>query len=520
MSHNKAYQYLSCRFLYNDMAKRRRNKQKDKPPNVNSSNTPTITKGHGFKKKKKKTKQKVSDAGKRETTDSHTQTTKKEDQNSGANKAVVAVGETSTSRAVGAKQEVSEAGKTEKKEKQEKIWGFIFMCNGRTKPECFQNHVFGLSAGSIGTVEKIKPGATLFLYDFDLKLLYGIYEATSSGKLNLEPRAFQGRFPAQVRFKVCKDCLPLPESSFKRAIQDNYDGSKFKQDLSRKQVKALKLLFRPVACPVNAFSTPQATNPAPLRSFAAPVVVDHVQPSPNISSLRNPHILPIAQGGGRTVTGLQSSEPIPPFYDRYGQTNHASRMQTITEPRQAIYQAPYQHGSATYGQAKSLVPHPHHSSTYDQTEAHLPYVPENPGPHVQNPYGRYGVMSETFTRDQPAGYGREYAASQLSREEEIVPYPENYYSQNNGLLTRATSHPVLHGQLVEVSPYASSLGIHTSRQLPSSLHQSAAAAGYENPTLGLVDPLPRTTPAIARISHIDAQVSSRYSFAGATPSYR
>lgn len=142
-------------------------------------------------------------------------------------------------------------GKGKEVSNLEQLSGFIFICNGKTKPECYQYRVFGLPIGKKEVVERIKIGTKLFLFDFEKKLLYGIYEASSGGKLNLEPCAFGGRFPAQVKFKICKDCYPLPESSFRPAIQDNYqNGTKFKQELSDHQVRSLLTLFRSFTSPL------------------------------------------------------------------------------------------------------------------------------------------------------------------------------------------------------------------------------------------------------------------------------
>ncbi|KAL3829431.1 hypothetical protein ACJIZ3_018233 [Penstemon smallii] len=143
--------------------------------------------------------------------------------------------------------------------------GYIFMCNGKTKLDCYKYRVFGLPAGRLDVVKKIKPQTKLFLFDFDLKLLYGVYTSSTQGEMGIEPSAFGGKFPAQVKFEIFKDCLPLPESVFKHAIIDNYRGGrKFRQELSNEQVNNLVAMFTPL----------------PLQ----PLVVSNIQPNIGLSS--------------------------------------------------------------------------------------------------------------------------------------------------------------------------------------------------------------------------------------------
>ncbi|KAH6558166.1 hypothetical protein KP509_1Z076400 [Ceratopteris richardii] len=150
------------------------------------------------------------------------------------------------------------------------LGGFIFMCNTSTKADCFKYRVFGVNIGKKNLMEQVRKGMRLFLFDVDLRLLYGIYVATSHGVQKLEPNAFGGEFPWQVRFSIQKDCLPLPEDVFQGALKENYiDKRRFKMELTTGQVHKLAKLFRPLPGSLGS-SPPRSRMPAP-GNFDLPV---------------------------------------------------------------------------------------------------------------------------------------------------------------------------------------------------------------------------------------------------------
>ncbi|KAI4304881.1 hypothetical protein MLD38_040340 [Melastoma candidum] len=282
------------------------------------------------------------------------------------------------------------------------VAGFIFLCNGRTKPECFRYRVFGLPSMRLDVVKKIYTGSKLFLFDFDLKLLYGVYEATSNGELNVEPMAFNGKFPSQVRFKIFRDCLPVPESIFKRAIKENYEGSKFRQELNKKQVKSLIDLFRPidvVPAPSTFLHNQAAGIAQPTRILEGCLVPIARFPPPGVSYVaerlpanRQPNTRPALIGG------------VPPrLYEHYQHESVLAHLPANCYVQQPTAETQY------YSSQVSLTPQGNFNFS---DQMHQPYVPEEPKffSHDINERNNYASV----TGEQSDGSANEYYKQDLS----------------------------------------------------------------------------------------------------------
>lgn len=90
--------------------------------------------------------------------------------------------------------------------------GFFFVCSNPTQDECFDRMLFGSTLEYEGKVLEIRKGDVGFLYNLDTDVLYGVFEAVSDGYLNIEPRAWKGSFPAQVRVNWMEKFVPRREA--------------------------------------------------------------------------------------------------------------------------------------------------------------------------------------------------------------------------------------------------------------------------------------------------------------------
>ncbi|KAF5759554.1 putative development/cell death domain-containing protein [Helianthus annuus] len=89
---------------------------------------------------------------------------------------------------------------------KDQFGGVIFGCKKTTINECLYKNLFGLPSSHFAYVKKIKPGLPVFLFNYTDRTLLGIFEAVSSGQMNIDPCAWTSEgyktpFPAQVHHK-------------------------------------------------------------------------------------------------------------------------------------------------------------------------------------------------------------------------------------------------------------------------------------------------------------------------------
>ncbi|KAL6898006.1 hypothetical protein ACP4OV_006602 [Aristida adscensionis] len=108
--------------------------------------------------------------------------------------------------------------------KPEVYSGAIIICNRMTKREFLKQKIFALPGYAATFIKKIRAGMLLFLFEHEERKLYGVFEATSDGALDILPDAFASLWkfrPAQVLFRRVWFCKPVTEAEFPVAIKGN-----------------------------------------------------------------------------------------------------------------------------------------------------------------------------------------------------------------------------------------------------------------------------------------------------------
>ena len=97
-------------------------------------------------------------------------------------------------------------------DKGQPIRGFLFACTKKTEAECFQRHLFGAGKVYAPIVIRVRKEDLLFLNNLETDTLYGVFKAISDGDLNIQPEAWHGKYPYQVKVELLGKKITLNNS--------------------------------------------------------------------------------------------------------------------------------------------------------------------------------------------------------------------------------------------------------------------------------------------------------------------
>lgn len=92
---------------------------------------------------------------------------------------------------------------------------FFMLCTSVTETECLNRGLFGDKEWRLQYLRSIKNGDVGFLINTSKDQLLGIFVAESSAQLNIEPDAWNGGFPAQVKVKLVGELQRIDKYSEK-----------------------------------------------------------------------------------------------------------------------------------------------------------------------------------------------------------------------------------------------------------------------------------------------------------------
>jgi len=97
------------------------------------------------------------------------------------------------------------------------VRGHIFACTKISENECLAKKIFAANRVYQDKALQVKKGDVLFLVNLDTDRLYGPFTAESDGCENIDPNAFNGKYPFQVKVR-CETLGPLESASRAKSI--------------------------------------------------------------------------------------------------------------------------------------------------------------------------------------------------------------------------------------------------------------------------------------------------------------
>jgi len=91
---------------------------------------------------------------------------------------------------------------------------FIMLCNWQTEQECIDRNLFGDKAKRLEDLNEIKSGDIGFLLNIDRDELVGVFRACSEAQLHIDPKAWKGKFPAQVRVELIGELKRTSDAAY------------------------------------------------------------------------------------------------------------------------------------------------------------------------------------------------------------------------------------------------------------------------------------------------------------------
>ncbi len=90
---------------------------------------------------------------------------------------------------------------------------FFMICNNTTEEECLQKGLFGDRKWRLPHLKSIKRGDIGFLLNITKDELLGIFVAESEAQISIDPNAWNGKFPSQVKVKLIGELQRIPNAS-------------------------------------------------------------------------------------------------------------------------------------------------------------------------------------------------------------------------------------------------------------------------------------------------------------------